>query len=88
MPVHIPVHPLNVSYTCVVFRDAERTRDDQYHQELQDMKERVQKRPLLFEQQKQVSTNTRQGVKSIENKIGCHYLTTHSTRCNMLHIHL
>ena len=36
------------------FREAERARMEEYERELQEMKERVQRRPLLFEQESQV----------------------------------
>lgn len=41
---------------CIgLFREAERSRMEEYERELMEMKERVQRRPLLFEQESQVS---------------------------------
>jgi hypothetical protein len=36
------------------YREAERERAEQYEKELQEMKERLEERPLLFEQETQV----------------------------------
>ena len=42
------------SYTVLCYREAERFRMEEYERELQEMKDRVQRRPLLFEQESQV----------------------------------
>jgi len=41
------------SFHC---RDADRSRMEQFDQERKEMQERIQRRPLLFEQESQVST--------------------------------
>ena len=49
-PSELRIHWLLTMY----FRDAERARMEEYERELQEMKDRVQRRPLLFEQESQV----------------------------------
>ena len=39
----------------ISFRESDRARREEYNRELQEMQERVNKRPLLFEQQSQVT---------------------------------
>lgn len=56
----VPCHCANYGQTHLIFvfvsfRESDRARREEYQRELQEMQERVNKRPLLFEQQSQAT---------------------------------
>lgn len=55
--IHIFYFPIEIYWTY--FRDAEISRQKEYERELQEMMERIESRPLLFERESQVSQSTK-----------------------------
>lgn len=58
--LNVPCHCANYVQTHLIFvsvsiRESDRARREEYQRELQEMQERVNKRPLLFEQQSQAT---------------------------------